>query len=184
MGLINSAAPAAAPVAPVAPPVAPPVAAAVPVASAPDETAPTTMAQMQPNALIAKMHLPPNMQKPFLAVIVAGMKILFSNSTHQLVLKQIQQPGPMAPKLGQGIAGLMAILFQESQRSISPQLLIPAGIVLMAHAADYLNQSGTAPVSVQDFGAAMQVMIETLLKAFKVDPAALQSKVATMQGAQ
>lgn len=183
MGLINSAAPVAAPVAPAAPPVAPPVAAVAPVASAPDETAPTTMAQMQPDALMAKMHLPPNMQKPFQAVIVAGMKVLFSPSTNSQVMKQIEQPGAMGSKLGQGIAGLMAMLFDQSQRSIPPQLMIPAGIILMSQAAVFLNKS-SIPVSVQDFGAAMQIMIETLLKAFKVDPAAVQAKVSTMQGAQ
>lgn len=136
-----------------------------------------SQAAVTPQSVMAHMHLPPHMQQPFQAVIVAGMKVLFSQQTHAMVLKQINGPGPMSQKLGDGIAGLMALLFQESQRSIPPQLLIPAGMVLMAHAADYLNKTGN-PVTSQDFGLATQVMVESLLKAFHVDPAKLQAHIA------
>ena len=141
-----------------------------------------TPAEMQPDALMKQMHLPPGMQKPFMAVVVAGMKIMFSDQTHAQVMQQIEQPGPMPQKLGTGVAGLMAMLFKESNRSIAPQLLIPAGVVLMAHAADFLNKSGMA-VSPQDFGAAMQIMVETLLRAFKVDPGKVTAAIAAKQGA-
>ena len=83
----------------------------------------------------------------------------------------------MPQKLGQGIASLMAMLFQESQKSIPPQLMVPAGMVLMAHAAEFLTKSGQS-VAPEEFGAAQQIMIEAILKAFGVDPA----KVAAAGG--
>lgn len=132
--------------------------------------APAMPADLSPDAIMAKMHIPPKMQQPFQAVIVAGMKMMFSPQSHQLMMQHLSGPQPMPQKLGEGIAGLMALLFQQAQRSIPPQMLIPAGMVLMAHAADFLNKSGQ-PVTAQDFGAAVQIMVETILKAFKVDPA-------------
>lgn len=142
-----------------------------------------TPASMSPQAIMSKMHLPPHMVKPFQAVIVAGMKVLFSDQTHQMVMKQMSGAGPLSQKLGDGIARLMSMLFQESHRSIPPQLLIPAGMVLLAHAADFMNKSGQ-PVSAQDFGTATQIMVEELLKAFNVDPSKVMANMPGKAGTQ
>lgn len=121
-----------------------------------------------PQQVMSKMHLPKNMVRPFQAVLANGLKIMFDAKTHHLMLDELNKPGPMAQKLGEGIAGLVGLLFQQANRSIAPQLLIPVGMVLMAHAADFLNKAGQT-VTPEDYGSATEIMMRTLCKAFKVD---------------
>lgn len=156
---------------------APAVPAAQP-AAAPQPAAGALPPALMPDAIMAKMHIPPNMAKPFQAVIVAGMKILFSDQTHAMVMKRMQAPGPVPAKLGGGIAAMMAMLFEQSGHSIPPQMIIPAGQVLLAHAADFLVRSGM-PVSKQDYGAAVDVMTRAILKGFHLDPDKVLNQIAT-----
>lgn len=132
-----------------------------------------------PQAVTAKMHLPPRMKKPFAAVVAAGLKIMFDAKTHQLMLKELEKQAPMASRLGEGIAGLMALLFQHSNRGIAPQLLIPAGMVLMAHAADFMNKTGQTVTSV-DYGQAQVVMQEAMMQAFHLNPQKVYASIARM----
>lgn len=127
-------------------------------------------ASITPQAVEAKLHLPENMKAPFQRVVLAGLKVMFDPQTHQLMLKELAGPAPLPQKLGLGITGLIALLFQQAQRGIPPQLLIPAGLVLLAHAVQFVQQSGER-VSAQEFGQASQIFIDRLLTEFKVDPA-------------
>ena len=108
-------------------------------------------------------------QVPYQKVVLAGMKVMFSKETHEMVLEQMQASGPMGVKLGKSIAGLMLLLFQQSNKTLPPQLLVPAGAYLMAQAADYVKKSGQ-PVSSMDVAQGMEIMVDTLLHQFGVDP--------------
>ena len=63
----------------------------------------------------------------------------------------------------------MALLWQESKQSLPPQLLIPAGMVLVAVAGDFLRQAGE-PVTDQDIGGGIEALVTALLQAGGVDP--------------
>ena len=86
-----------------------------------------------------------------------------------MMLEQLDGPGTLAQKLGQGVAGLIALLWQESRQSLPPELLIPSGMVLVAVAADFLRQAGQ-PVTDQDIGGGIEAMVTALLQAGGVDP--------------
>jgi hypothetical protein len=137
-------------------------------------------ADLDPATLESKMKLPGKLKAQLDAVVMAGLKIMFSEQTHQLMLKTLDGPGPIEQKLGLGVAGLIALLFQQSQHSIPPQLFVPAGILLMAHAVQWLDKAGQ-PVTPEQFGAATQIMVHAILQQAKVDPAELQAKAQAMR---
>ena len=124
---------------------------------------------LTPQAIEAKMHLTPQQSQQLQRIVVAGKKVMYSPQTHHLMQQQMAAPGPIAQKLGQSIAGLLGILMKESQNSIPPKLLIPAGMVLVADAADFLNKSGS-PVAPADIGSAIEIMMRAILGQAKVDP--------------
>lgn len=126
-----------------------------------------------PQTVMEHLHLQPPQVPQLQRIIVAGMKVMFSQQTHQMMLDEIKKPGDMATKLGQSTAGLLGLLMKESQNSLPPNLLIPAGLVLMAHAAEYMNKTG-APVGDQELSQGMNVFIQTMLKQFGLDPAKVQ----------
>ncbi len=115
------------------------------------------------------INVPPQLQDAYQRVVLAGMKVLFSKDTNSMVQEELAKPGPMGQKLGQGIAGLMLLLFQQSNKTMPPQLLIPAGSYLLAQAADYAKKTGQ-PVTNMDVAQGMEVMVDTLFSKFGVDP--------------
>lgn len=133
---------------------------------------PSTL-KITPQSVEQGLHLQPPQVPQLKRIVVAGMKVMFSQQSHGLMVKQLQGPGPIAQKLATGIAGLMGLLMKESQNSIPPQLIIPAAMVLLAHAAEYAAH--TTPVTDQDVGQAMTLMVHMVLKASGLDPAKVQA---------
>jgi hypothetical protein len=125
--------------------------------------------KLSPEAIKAQMHLDPKQAQQLDRIVLAGRKVMYSPESHKLMLKELEGPGTIAQKIGQGVAGLMALLWQESKQSIPPQLLIPAGMVLVADAAQFLKEAGQ-DVTDQDIGQAMEAMMSALFHAGGVDP--------------
>lgn len=130
--------------------------------------------ELTPEAVNENIKMPPELQEAYDRVVLAGMKIMFSKDSHKLMLKELQKPGPVGQKLGQGIAGLMLILVKESNNSIPPAVLIPAGIQLMMQAVDFMRQTDMEKVTNQDIGDGMELMIMTLMEKFGASPEKVQ----------
>jgi len=126
--------------------------------------------KLGPAQVDAQIKVSPELKEPYQRVLLAGMKVLFDPQTHELALKQLEGPGPIAERLGKGIAGLMLTLFKESNRTMPPQLLIPAGTALLVRAADFLEQGGAEQVGNAEVAQAMVVMTDSLMAAFGLDP--------------
>lgn len=119
-------------------------------------------------ALRKKMEVPGPLGEQLDKVVLAGMKIMFDQKTHHLMAQELDRDGDTAEKLGMGVAGLMGLLMEQSQRSIPPQLLIPAGVVLMGHAADFVRKSGD-DVTDEEFGEAVEVFLDTIMGQAGID---------------
>ena len=116
------------------------------------------------------IKMPPDLQKAYDRVVIAGMKVMFSKESHRVMLQEIQRPGPLDQRLGKGIAGLMLMLFKESNGSIPPNVIIPAGVKLLMEAVDFLRDSGLEKPTNADIGNGMEIMISTILEKFGVAP--------------
>lgn len=125
---------------------------------------------LSPEGISDKIKMPPELQNAYERVLVAGMKLMFDPQSHEIALQQLQGEGPAGPRLGKAIAGLLTLLFKESNQTMPPQVMIPAGTELLVRAADFLKQSGTEQITDADIGEALTVMIDTLLTGFGLDP--------------
>jgi len=122
-------------------------------------------------AIKENIKMPPELQEAYERVVIAGMKVMFSKQSHKLMLDELQKEGPMGQKLGMGIAGLMLLLIKESNGTIPPEVVVPAGINLLTRAADFIRKSKIEKITNGDIGDAMEVFISTILEKFGVDPA-------------
>lgn len=116
------------------------------------------------------IKMPPDLQKAYDRVVIAGMKVMFSSESHRVMLAEIQKPGPLGDRLGKGIAGLMLMLFKESNKTMPPAVMIPAGVKLLMEAVDFLRKSGLEKPTNADIGSGVQLMITTILEKFGVAP--------------
>jgi polyhydroxyalkanoate synthesis regulator phasin len=127
--------------------------------------------ELTPEAVKNGIQIPPDMQEAYDRVVVAGMKLMFSKETHRIMLKEMQKQGPLSQRLGRGVAGLMLIMVKESNNTMPPQIIIPAGIELMMQAVDFMKKTDMANPTNEEIGQAMQIMITTIMEKFGVDPA-------------
>ena len=125
------------------------------------------------------MHLPPTLESAYQHAVAAGMEILLAQETQDEIMQALQLPGDVTDKLAQGIAGLMLVLFDQTNKTMPPQVIIPAGIELLVHAAEFLDKSGTE-VSDKEVAAATASMIQILLKKFGVDPQKMMGAMDAM----
>jgi hypothetical protein len=121
-------------------------------------------------AIKENIKMPPELQEAYERVVIAGMKVMFSKESHKLMLDELQKEGPMGQKLGVGIAGLMLLLVKESNGSIPPEVIIPAGINLLTRAADFIRKTKIEKITNGDIGDAMEVFMSTILEKFGVSP--------------
>ena len=125
--------------------------------------------KITPQMLEKQMHVNPDQKQQIQRIVVAGMKVMFSPQTHGLMQQVLQSQQPLPQKIGQGVAGLIGLLMKESPGSIPPNLVIPVGVILCAHVADFLRQAGQAcPDSVLAQG--ISIFKNTILQAAGVDP--------------
>jgi hypothetical protein len=127
--------------------------------------------ELTPEAVKNGIKIPPDMQEAYDRVVVAGMKIMFSKETHGVMLKEMQKEGPVAQRLGQGVAGLMLVMVKESNETMPPQIIIPAGVELLMQAVDFMKKTDLANPTNEEIGQAIQIMITTIMEKFGVDPA-------------
>lgn len=125
--------------------------------------------ETSPEAIRAGLHLNQKQAAQLDRIVLAGRKVMFSEQSHKMFLEQLDGPGTTAQKLGQGVAGLMGLLWQESRQSLPPELLIPAGQVLVAVAADFLRKGGM-DVSDEDVAGGIESLMTALFQAGGVDP--------------
>ena len=133
--------------------------------------------ELTPESVQQNIKMPPELQEAYERVVIAGMKVMFSKDTHRIMLKEMQKSGPMADRIGKGIAGLMLILFKESNQTMPPQVIIPAGIELLMQSVDFMRKTGMEKITNKDIAGGMQVFINTIFEKFGVDPAKFESMV-------
>lgn len=122
-----------------------------------------------PEAIRAGLHLNDKQAAQLDRIVLAGRRVMFDSRSHKMFLEQLDGPGTIAQKLGQGVAGLMGLLWQESKQSLPPELLIPSGMCLVAVAAEFLKKGGM-DVSDQDIAGGIEALVTALLQAGGVDP--------------
>lgn len=126
--------------------------------------------QLTPQGLQQHFKVPAQYQEAYTRACAAGMKILFDKSTHDMVAQYLQKPGDTGMKIGSGVASVVLYVYKQSNQTLPPQVLIPAGLYLVAQALDYVKKTNTLPLTPQDEGKAMQAMIGIVLQKFHIDP--------------
>lgn len=126
-------------------------------------------------------NVPPSMREAYDKVVDAGMKIMFDKSTHHLMQEQMAAEGAMDDKLAEGVANLMTMLIQNSSGAFPQQLIIPAGIELLLHAADFAAQGPGEAIDANTMGSAIQKFIFQLFEGSGVNPEQLMAGIGEIE---
>ena len=125
--------------------------------------------ELTPEVIKQNIKLPANLQEAYDRVVLAGKKIIFNKDTNKLVLDSIKGEGSLGVRLGKGISTLMLLLYRESQQTMPPSLIVPAGVCLLGEAADFIRQGKIEPINNNIIAEAIQVFIEATIQNFGGD---------------
>lgn len=154
---------------------------AAPVAAAPQNNTGVVDAK---NPLLANieqkmsMAIKPTDKQSYLKIILAGRKIMFDKQTHSIMMSQLNQPGDLMDNVVKGAVLLMMILYKNSKDSMPIPLIIPAAIILMCDALDFLEQTGKIKVDPDSLANATQALVGYLMQKMNLTPAKVQELTA------
>lgn len=85
---------------------------------------------------------PQQLRDPLERAVMAGNKIMYSEKTSRMFKNQMSQKLPLPELVGEGAAKLMGILYADSQKQLPMRVLIPAGMILVLQALEFMMDSG------------------------------------------
>lgn len=113
-------------------------------------------------------------------VLTAGMKMLYAPDNQEVMTQLIQDKEiPMANKLGEGVANLLIMMDNTGNNTIPKEIIVPVGVSLLFEAADYLFEIGI-PVSEEELGNALEIMINGVFIGYGYDPSQLDKLVGDL----
>jgi hypothetical protein len=127
--------------------------------------------------LRSKMQIPPQFQNAYASFVTAARKVMYSPQMIAQIKAQLQGAGTLAQKIGQGVVALVSMLISKSGNAIPPQIVVPATLELIGHAAELLRTAGVK-VTDQDVSGAMEVAIQIIFERAGVDPQKLMTILA------
>lgn len=106
--------------------------------------------------------LPENLKEPFERVVLAGMKVMFSEQMQDDIQQALAGEKPMFQKLAESVTGLMGLLYKQS-KGMPKEVIIPAAIELLHEAAAYVTESGMGKVSPEELKQSIQYLVVLML---------------------
>lgn len=134
----------------------------------------TTNPQLEQVEQAVQAKVPPELMDAFNRIVTAGLKVMYSPETRQMLANQLKQPGDPSQIVGEGIAKLMGILYQQSKGTMPMKAAIPAAQVLTCEAIDFAAKAGIMEVSSQTIADCTKEMVTYLLQVFGFSQAKIQ----------
>jgi len=77
-------------------------------------------------------------------ILDAGNKLIFGKDTHYQILEDLTDDDDtkLSQELGEGAANLAVVMFQKSGGTMPQELIVPAGVILLARVCEFLSRTG------------------------------------------
>lgn len=114
--------------------------------------------------------VPPQYRVAVQKIYLAGMKLMYSPETHQLMLQQLQGNNFPSQAVARGIAALMTIMYRQSKGQMPIPAAAPAAILLACEALDFLEQTQHLQVTADLVSDTVQQLVAILLQKMGMTP--------------
>lgn len=127
-------------------------------------------------------NIPQELREMYQKMILSANRIMFDKSSHSEAMKVLEGPEPMEQKIAKGVTTIIYIIWQKSNGSVPPQLLIPVTIAVVLYAFKFLQDSGDESAQPAMLGQAIELAYDTVLRKFEIDPERVPQMVQEIQG--
>lgn len=130
--------------------------------AAPEQQAPGSI-DVEPMIAKAREGIPANMQDVFDKAVLSGMRVMFDASSHEMTLAELDGPEPLEVKLSNGTIKLVYMLWEQSNKTLPPQLLVPLTLVLTLRAFEFLQMSKDPEATKEVMGEAVALAVQGVM---------------------
>lgn len=130
-----------------------------------------------------QMKIPQELQTAYDKIIKAGLKVMFDPTTRAETMAFMNESGGDPEKLATGVMSVVVSLYQQSNETLPPNLIIPAGVELMVHASDVAKEAGME-ISKEMLAEAMSSMVMQTLQKFGATPEQMQKLMGGMDSGE
>ncbi|MDO8547877.1 MAG: hypothetical protein Q7R68_11040 [Nitrospirales bacterium] len=126
--------------------------------------------------------IPADMKRDYLAVVTAGLKLMYSDETHHFMqefLDGVKAKGEDPKAIAQGIVKLATVIQNESKRPEIIPAIFPAALVLMCYALEDLEKAHGVDFSKEQVSEITKLVMFQLMKVYKIDPKQIHQAVQT-----
>lgn len=145
----------------------------------------TTNPLLQKAEAATASKVPEKYRNAFERVVAAGLRVMYSEQTHDMMTSQLGEDNPPEINVGEGIAKLMAILFREGKGTIPMEAFIPASVVLLSEGLDFAEKAGYLHADAETLAAATKELMSSLMQVLGITPEKIKAaKAQTGQAGQ
>ena len=127
---------------------------------------------------VIQAKLPANMQPALQQVVNAGLTVMYSPQTAQARKQAIMNTKDPITESGEGAARLISNLFQQSNKTMPPGVIVPAATVFAFEYLDLMAKAGKVTITPDIIANSTQAVIAAVLPLMGVTPAKLQAMIA------
>lgn len=142
-----------------------------------------TSGELSSAATRKAMNIPKNLEQAYDRLIKAGLRVMFDQRTRDKTLNFIEQSAGDPEKLAEGVVAVVVTLYQESNGTMPPNLIIPVGIELLVHASEVASAGGLK-VGKEVIAEAMASFVHQVLIKFGATPEQMQKLMSGMDSGQ
>jgi hypothetical protein len=118
----------------------------------------------------------PQEQNAYERVVMAGMKVLYDNSTHPGIMNMLtKSASDPAKALADTVSMIMLQLDKKSGGKIPEMVILPAAAELLGDVAELASKAGVFTVDENTATKAMQLMVMSLAENYGVQPEDVQA---------
>jgi hypothetical protein len=114
--------------------------------------------------------IPQELQEPFSKIILSGMRVMFDQATHKMLLDELNKPGALDDRISNGIITLIYLLWERSNKTMPPQLVVPATFVLTLEAFRFLQDAQDPEATKTVLGNSVEKSVGGVMERFGVPP--------------
>lgn len=135
------------------------------------------------DAILAKTDIHPQFKKIYDRAVLSGMRIMFDKKSHPMVLKYLDGEGELADKIAKGVVGVLYMLWDQSNKTLPPQILVPVVFTLTLKAFDFLQKSDEPGATKEVLGDAVEKGVTRMLEEFGATPEQIPQILGQLQQA-
>lgn len=110
-----------------------------------------------------KQQMDDKQEKQLDRLLDEGNNLLFGKDTHYQLLSGLENSKNIAKDLGEGAYNMMMSLIKQGA-NVPGEIIPAAGAILMARVAEFINQSGMATITDDDYGNAVEMFGHLIMR--------------------